>query len=455
MFKLSQRTAVISVATLLFTSSPFSHGYELKKETDNIHTAPDESIDAPYGMNITEAASNFSTTLTLDTNSEQQDSGVSTFAIGDPGIVWNIATNTNYNNSFDSQTTNHYYQFEITEPTKITGRAWNLPSTSNLDIALLKQDEVTTVWNYIASSQMPSASEEQLSYIVQPGLYLFEVARISSLDVNPYSFNIVTTATYDTNEPDDNFWQARTQSSFETVSGTLDNNYDKDFIYFTNDSLQTINYSIIGGDYIATLYQANGTVAYTLPSNTLARLNVPAGSYYWAISSPSNSVNGNTTYSFGQQPDIAEITFTLQPENQGYTRRVNWGSGVYFALTEMADVWGTAYDVNGNPIADATLEFVIESSVTSDYNYSFYTTTDSNGNYQKTIASPPGLGEHIRYGAALIYHYDVHPMHINFVNLTTDTYSINKIVEIDDVSQVDTYGGTVMLNDVAYYTAKP
>lgn len=379
-------------------------------------------------------------------------SPVSTRALGDPGPGWNIILNNLYNNTFIPGTTNHYYLFQTTASTKLTARVWNIPAIDNYDIALYFRPDAASVWSRVATSEHPSATEEQLSFVSQPGEYMFEVADIPETSTANYNFIVTTTDNFDANEHDDNFWQARIQTQYETVQGTIDNNFDKDFIQFNVNQTETVTFSIIGGDYTARLYFDNGTEAFLINSNSLARLTLPAGVYFWEISSPSESVNPATTYEFGQRKDINRITLNFASDEQaGYSRRVDWGEGTFFPFRLNATVSGTAMDEFGNPIADTRLLFEVESSINGVQSLAGIATTDSNGNYSIDISSPVGAGEFTRPGGALTYVYDVHRMNISEVNELNQIGNIPTITQIDDVSQINSFGSFINLNDVAYY----
>ena len=125
-----------------------------------------------------------------------------------------------------------------------------------------------------------------------------------------------------------------------------------------------INYQITGSDYQAELFYSNGTSAYVLNNNVLARLGLPAGTYYWAVSSPSNSYSPSLSYEFASYKDIDNMTFNFQSDEQsGYSQRVNWGSGTYFPFKHNATVSGYAYDTEGNPAKRAPVRFTIKGSV--------------------------------------------------------------------------------------------
>lgn len=306
----------------------------------------------------------------------------------------------------------------------------------------------------VALSQHPRAVEEQLSYVANSGKYLFEVAMNGTLSTNLYSFNISTQSTYDSQEADDNYWQARFQRKYQPVVGTLDNNYDKDFIKFFTSTKQKKSFSIIGGDYIASLHSANGDLAYTLPSKTLAELEIPAGTWYWVISSPSNRVNPNKNYIFNQQGELSKLKITFKSDSQRtYSQRINWGSGTYFPIYKKGIISGTALDDIGNPVAYTKIKIFIESSLNNDAaNKTYFVNTNAEGKFSQEIRSPSGVGANIRNGAKFYYHYDVHKVEISTFDSKGKQRPIESIIEIDDLGEYESYNSTIYLNDVSYYT---
>ena len=374
-------------------------------------------------------------------------------AIGSAGLVWEIQTDTNYNNTFDGVNTNHYYEVPITSTTKLTGRVWNIPTTENFDIALYYRPNSTSSWTLVAFSIHPNATEEQLSFIAQPGLYLFEVADITEASTNSYSFFVSTSANYDSNEADDNFWQAHLQTQYETVTGTLDNNFDKDFITFDVTNNDIISFGISGGDYTAKLYFANGALAYTIQNNQIETLSLPSGSYFWEISSPSFSVNPSTVYTFFQNGRLSNLTLNFTSDQQtGYSLRIDWGQGFFFPIYHEAIVHGIVTDEFGNGIPSTKIRFEIISSVNSMANTISTVTTNLSGEYSVLVKSPVGLAANSYQGAVFIYHYDVHRMNINTVNDNDTLNNIPIITQIDDESETNNSNSFINLNDLANYT---
>lgn len=412
---------------------------------------PGEAITEYQNTDIAEDLPVFNEYLYLPPQSSED---ISTRAFGAQGKAYNVNTNQNYRNAFNSSVSNHYYAFSISSKVKITGRAWNMPLSSNFDIALYQWSTAAKSWKMVAFSQHPRAIEEQLSYVAKPGKYLFEVAMNGNLNTNLYSFNVSTQSTYDSQEADDNYWQARFQRNYKQVKGTLDNNYDKDFIKFFVSKKQERTFSIIGGDYTAELHRANGALAYTLPSKTLATLEIPPGTWYWVISSPSKSVNPGTNYIFSQQDKLDTLKITFKSDSQRtYSQRIDWGSGKHFPIYRKGIIRGLALDKEGNPMVHTKIKIFIKSSLNNEpANLTYFAITNADGKFNQKIKSPLGAGANMREGAKLYYHYDVHRVEISAFDSKGKQRPIPKIIEIDDIGEYTNFNSSIYLNDVSYYT---
>lgn len=373
--------------------------------------------------------------------------------LGDPGNWWNIPAEVNINHSLAAGVTNNYYIISVPRATKITTRLWNIPANANIDTALYQVNQAGTTMFRVGSSELLFSNEEQISFVAEPGDYVFEVAVIGAHVPDPYTFAVTFQDNFDAQEHDDNFWQARIQNGLESVTGTLDNNFDKDFMFFSNPITRQIDFSIIGGDYEATLYFEDGTVAINLLSNQVARINLLAGSYFWRIYSPSESVDPLTTYTFSQVAEISTISLEFQSDEQaGYSRRVDWGAGEYFPIEDSAVVSGFILDSAGDPVRNASVQFNVKSSRGIDNDIAVIATADEQGYFSRTIYSPLGYGKKIRSGAALLYHFDVHTVEVHQRFDDGTLQAIPLILENDDVGQTSTTTSNIRLNDIAYYT---
>lgn len=342
-----------------------------------------------------------------------------------------------------------WYLFSVSSTVKLTAiLVHGAPTNSNIDILLYKKNVSTGIYDPVAVSQYGGANNELLGYVATSGDYLLSAYAVGTVTGGSFSFRIQTSTGYDSNEADDNFWQAKPISSIGGLTGNLDNPYDRDFHTFTIASSTVINYNLTGGNsYVANLYYSTGALAYTLSSNTIATLTLPAGTYYWEIA-PSSSGQTTTPYVFSAYRDVSRIVAAFNSDEGNYRR--NWGAGNYFALSNSATFIGYAYDANGAPAAGAYIKFTNEGSVVG-LQTTTTVKTDATGYFSATITSPSGAGAHSYSGACLIYYYDVHNVKVQgfyggAVVRNLDTVSITESSTI----QIDYYNSQVPLNDVAY-----
>ncbi len=363
--------------------------------------------------------------------------------------VYSISLNNTYSDSVTTAVPEKWYVFNVTTATKITTLLQHqLATNSNIDIKLYRQPTGTSSYTLVAGSYMAGASAEQLSDVAVPGSYLLMVQSVGTIVGGSYLFGNFSSSGADANEPDDNFWQAKIMSStLGIISGNLDTGTDKDFHRITLSAADTISYRITGGDYHAELFYANGTSAFVLPNNTFANLTLPAGTYYWAIKSPTNTASASVPYQFSSSHALNRITFNFGSD-EGYTARVDYGQGNFFAFKSTAALSGYAYDASNNPVAGAVIEFRIIGSI-SGLNSSAFATTDAAGYYSVSLPSPSGAGAHSFNGACLIYNYDVHTLQIRNNN---GNGNINPIRVIESTGQFDIINSQMFLNDIAYYT---
>lgn len=341
--------------------------------------------------------------------------------------------------------------FTVAVGTKFTGWLKHMStSNSDVDIRLYRAPVGSSTYSFVSQSAWSGAVAEQLSEISQPGTYMLDVIAIGSVVGGSVQYGCFTSTGADSNEPDDNFWQAKSRSATFGVSGNLDNSIDKDFSVFTLTSAENINYRIVGGNYQATLYSSTSFAPlFVLPNNTIGRLSVPAGTYYWAINSPTSSFSSSVPYKFSAYHNVNNVTFNFVSD-EGIAGRVNWGAGLNFAFKNTATISGYAYDSNNIPARGAALKFTLAGSVGTSTVAT--ATTDSTGYYSTTISSPSGAGANMFNGACNFYYYDVHTLKIQSdygSGVTPENVISIKLIE--GSTQTTIMGTDVLLNDVAYY----
>ncbi len=362
--------------------------------------------------------------------------------------VYGISLDGVYSDSLSSTVPEKWYVFSVSTALKITTLLQQIPANHNYDIALYSMPTGATNYNYYAGSYMAGNADEQLSAIGEPGDYLLMISANGPATTGNYAFGNLSSTGYDNNEPDDNFWQAKSIPTYTPVTGSINNLGDKDFHSFTISESKVINYRITGSDCKAELFYANGNSAFVLNNNESAELTLAAGTYYWSISSPSTA-NAIVPYHFSSFQKMQNLTFNIESDSQtGYSQKVYWGAGTYFPLYKSARLFGYAYDDNGQPIVNAAIDFTLQSTRNTQTTATAY--TNGQGYYSTGISSPTGYGARSFYGARHIYRYDVHGLTMN-ARYGDNQTSISSITVIDDYSSSTQYTNLVLLNDVAYY----
>jgi len=409
---------------------------------DSLYIDADSAIAIDVSQNISKAGS----PVIVIPN---QTKTASSFALLSTPPEYDINLNNTYSDTLTTASPESYYLFTITAATKFTALLNHQSSTnSNIDIRLYKENPLTMLYESVSGSFYAGSSNEQLSEMATPGNYLLAAYAVGPITGGSILIRIQTSTGADSNEPDDNFWQAKPLAANVGFSGNLDWENDVDFHTFTLSSATTINYSLTGGNnYEARLYWSTGALAFTLPSDVIAPLTLPAGTYYWAISSPTGAGTPSAPYTFSAYRDIASIVVDYDSDEGNYRR--NWGAGNYFALSNLASFTGYAYDADGQPAAGAYIRLTNEGSVVG-LQTSATVKTDSAGYFSVAISSPSGAGAHSFTGACLRYYYDVHTVKIQRYYGGSIVENIGLIAINEGSSQILIYNSQVLLNDVAY-----
>lgn len=249
--------------------------------------------------------------LKLSVNKLSSTSGIAAAAASSPP-VYSISLNSSYSDALTTAVPEKWYVFTVSSATKFTTLLQHSASTnSNIDIELYRMPTGATSYSFAAGSYYAGASPEQLSEMAVPGSYLIMVRAIGSVSGGGFSFGNFSSTGADTNEPDDNLWQAKVQAPTANTTGNLDTGSDQDYRKVTLASADFINYKIVGGNYQAQLFYSNGSSALVLPNNTIGRLNLPAGTYYWGIKSPTGTGGSGVPYTLSAYHNINSVTFSF------------------------------------------------------------------------------------------------------------------------------------------------
>lgn len=196
-------------------------------------------------------------------------------------------------------------------------------SAIDLNLYLFKYNESDGSISQVAYSALNGqslSSNEQLSYISDGGYYFICVNSAAGFDVNnKYQLVLLSSDKYDSAEADDSIVQRKIISGIPTtISQTIDNAFDVDWIQFTvpeNKNISgTFQNASSNGTYKMTLYDHNLNSLGTLSQGQNFNGLFAAGAYLIKVE-PISGADANTPYT---------ITFT--PYDNFNTRKTASGS---------------------------------------------------------------------------------------------------------------------------------
>ncbi|SFF31775.1 hypothetical protein SAMN04487969_12549 [Paenibacillus algorifonticola] len=339
----------------------------------------------------------------------------------DPGNAYTINTGQVYFDYIDQAGGQKWFNFQTTTPTKLTAFLQTVQSASvdyDLHLFRLDLDTLQLVEEYysVYGPQM----DEQVSRIAPAGIYYLAVNTVAGFDAsNPFYFTVVQSSVYDSAEPDDNYVYAKAKTSAFTVSQTIDNAFDEDWIKFTVSTAKqytiSFNNPAASTTYQVNIYNQNLNQLATINQNTSGTYNMSAGTYYFRVLSTS-SFNASQPYTFSVSNAAAAVTvssITSDPNVSGY---MTYGYGNKYRIQNYITVTGSARDSSGAAAANVPITVSIR-TVLNNLVYSATTTTNSSGGFTASISSiQPGVGLY-GYDNWVSYHYfDIIPIQFSSNN---------------------------------------
>lgn len=309
----------------------------------------------------------------------------------------------------------------------------------------------------VAKAQTKGTAKEHIARQVDAGIYYVEVEGVSGYDeVNSFQLGIGYTAVYEAPEIDDDFRTPNAVTVPFSITGTMDNPYDHDYIKFTVSEEATVLFSLSdnsssGSNYRVDIYNGSGKYLDYMNQGE-GTMSFTPGNYYACISATKYSGAG-ASYAFsgtykegGDSGNTGDPKDPDEPEDpdEGTTAvsKVNItkagdafidydGRGPFWRIHTSQTITGTAYDASGNPVPDANIEIQIvveDGTITRKASG----TTDSNGNFSIYIYVGDGSSWHYRYDTGFSYHYyNIVP--INFYsNGTKVNANITKLYHLVD-----------------------
>lgn len=221
------------------------------------------------------------------------------------------------------------------------------PETGDYDIYLYKLNGTTL--SLVAGSEFTGSSKEQLSYITTEGSYYIRVVPYTAPTVeSTYRFAVVYSEQYDTSEPDDNLWQAKPYTNTVSMSATIDNPLDEDWVQLTIEEGSSydigLNFVPDQCQYTAAIYGADLSYIDSVGSTGFATktLTLNQGIYYIRVLT--NGSFSNEKYNLKINPTFGDDLKTVQ---------VAAGCFHSLALKENGELWAWGNNSYGQ-LADGT-----------------------------------------------------------------------------------------------------
>lgn len=383
---------------------------EIGVATEEVGLAVDDT--KPLVVNQTESKNAVDETIEL-----VNDPYISLQSVNDDNTDANNATIITVNSvQFDQITTEgeqRWYAF-TTDAGKITIDLTTPNSTGvDYDAYIFQYDDTEGMITLIGGSENVDTADEHFAMMVDEGIYFVLVNGYSGYDAtNDYQLGIGYSSTYDTAEIDDTFSTATVVTTPFSVTGTIDNAYDHDFIKFTLTQSGAITLSLSNNGsssniYRMDLYNSSGTAIGYLTQGQSGRATLAAGNYY--IRTRATTYGGDSTSTYTLTGSFATSAASVNVTSAG-NAYINYGQGTFWRIDGSATIKGTAYDADGNLIPNANIEIYVPVVVGSAVKTASGT-TDSQGNFSITLSLGSAAGQYM-YDTGVSYHYyDVVPIY--------------------------------------------
>lgn len=281
------------------------------------------------------------------------------------------------------------------------------------DAYIYKYDDEEGSITLINGSENEDTADEHFAMMVDAGVYFIMVNGYSGYDaVNSFQLGIGYSDTYDAAEIDDTYAAATTATVPFSITGTIDNAYDHDYVKITVTEAGAVSFTLTNNGsssntYRMDVYNAVGTNLGYLPQGYEGTVSLNPGNYYLRTRATAYGGDSESTYTLTGSFKTSAAKVTVTKAGDAF---INYGQGQYWRIINSANVvTGTAYDANGNPAANANIEIQVD-VVKGNETKSVSGTTDSNGNFSIRLNIGDGAGQYM-YDSGVSYHYyDVVPI---------------------------------------------
>ncbi|MGE6761639.1 hypothetical protein ACQKGO_26745 [Corallococcus interemptor] len=330
-----------------------------------------------------------------------------------PGTAQYLDLNTQWSDTLDAQNAQGWYYVYVPANGKVTAFLQTVGNTSiDYDLYLYKFNPVDSTLTPQAQSFYGPAHYEQVSTTATAGDYYFVMVHAyqGADPVNPYTLAVMYSNTPDSDEPDDNPWQAKSLSTAVSVSRTLDNAFDEDWRVLTVAQQNTFAFSLntaATGTYQLQIFSnPHGTPAATVSKNTQSNYQLPAGTWYVRVLSL-DTVTPGTPYTLRIGAAANTITLTSVDTDGGNGGYLNYGYGNAWRVYRMATVNGRVVDKFGNGVPNAPVNVVVYTPNTYQSQSQGSGVSQANGNFSVYVSLPAAAGRYSYDNWVSMHYYDL------------------------------------------------
>lgn len=406
---LAMATASIMAFTMMFSSVGALTVNAAELETTEMELLVDDteslSVDDTVDKNAVEDAIELESDPTISTYAEEDNTELDGAKI--------ITVNSVEFDKITEEGQARWYLF-YTEAGKLTINL-TAPNSEGVDydVYLYQYNDEDGMITLIDGSAYENTAEEHCTMMVDEGIYFVLVNGYSGYDAeNEYQLGIGYSDIYDEAEIDDTIATSTVVSLPFSVTGTIDNAYDYDFIKFTLTQSGAVTLSLSNNGstvniYRMDLYNSSGTPIGYLTQGQKGRASLNAGTYYIGVRATTYGGDNTSTYTVtGSFARTAARVYVTSAGNAF----IDYGQGKFWRIDHSATVTGMAYDSDGNLIPNANIEINVP-VVFGNQIKTASGTTDSQGNFSIELDLGVASGQ-LKYDTGVSYHhYDKVPIY--------------------------------------------
>ncbi|RKH69508.1 carboxypeptidase regulatory-like domain-containing protein [Corallococcus interemptor] len=344
-----------------------------------------------------------------------------------PGTAQYLDLNTQWSDTLDAQNAQGWYYVYVPANGKVTAFLQTVGNTSiDYDLYLYKFNPVDGTLTPQAQSFYAPAHYEQVSTTAAAGDYYFVMVHAyqGADPVNPYTLAVMYSNTPDSDEPDDNPWQARSLSTAVSVTRTLDNAFDEDWRVLTVAQQNTFAFSLntaATGTYQVQIFSnPHGTPAATVSKNTQSNYQLPAGTWYVRVLSL-DTVTPGTPYTLRIGAAASAITLTSVDTNGGYGGYLDYGAGNAWRVYRTATVNGRVVDKFGNGVPNAPVTVVVYTPSTYQSQSQASGVSGADGFFSVYVNLPAAAGRYSYDNWVSMHYFDLASVSIQADVASTST----------------------------------